>query len=162
MQRAHPRKRAQSGAAAPPLLSSAAHVPAPLPPHQDEPTNHLDIESKETLEQALQGYGGTLITVSHDRYFVSQVATVILSIDAGEVSLHEGDYRAYMEQDERLRALVEGRYVEGERTIRSAPKVELADEDTLKKAKKKGNFGGKGVTSGRKDKGVKNAKRMAE
>ncbi|KAG8460736.1 hypothetical protein KFE25_010791 [Diacronema lutheri] len=127
----------------------------------DEPTNHLDIDSKETLEQALQGYDGTLITVSHDRYFVSQVATVILSIEDGEVIVYDGDYKHFMEQNDKLRALVEGRYVEGERTIRSAPKIELADEDSTKKAKKKGNFGGKGVTSGRKDKGVKNAKRMA-
>lgn len=139
----------------------AAHAPCAVRcARQDEPTNHLDIESKETLEQALQGYDGTLITVSHDRYFVSQVATVILSIENGEVVVYDGDYKHFMEQNEHIRTMVEKRYVEGERTIRSAPKLELADEATVKKEKKKGNFGGKGVTSGRKDKGVKNAKRM--
>jgi hypothetical protein len=56
--------------------------------------------------------------------------------------------------------MVEGRYVEGERKIRSAPKLEFADEDTVKKTGKKKNFGGKGVTGGNLNKGVKNAKRM--
>jgi hypothetical protein len=75
--------------------------------------------------------------------------------------VYDGDYKHFMEQNEQIRSKVEGRYLEGERTIRSAPRVEFADEDTATKVKKKGNFGGKGVTSGRKDKGVKNAKRMA-
>jgi ATPase subunit of ABC transporter with duplicated ATPase domains len=85
---------------------------------------------------------------------------VILSIENGEVVVYDGDYKHFMEQNEKLRELVEGRYIEGERRIRSAPRVEVL-EGTFKETKKKKNFGGKGVTSGRKDKGVKNAKRSA-
>lgn len=126
---------------------------------QDEPTNHLDIESKETLEQALQNFDGTLITVSHDRYFVSQVATVILALEDGNVVIYDGDYKSYMDQNEHIKAMVEKRYIAGETRILPAPRAVFADEDTGEKKKKKKNFGGKGV-SGRKDKGVKNAKRM--
>ncbi len=57
----------------------------------DEPTNHLDIPAKETLEEALQHYDGSAIIVSHDRYFISQVATKIVEIRDGELRLYPGD-----------------------------------------------------------------------
>ncbi|MEJ7712489.1 MAG: ATP-binding cassette domain-containing protein, partial [Pyrinomonadaceae bacterium] len=47
----------------------------------DEPTNHLDIPSREALEEALDAYDGTILTISHDRYFLDRVATQILSLD---------------------------------------------------------------------------------
>ncbi|QUY41725.1 ABC-F family ATP-binding cassette domain-containing protein [Acaryochloris sp. 'Moss Beach'] len=64
----------------------------------DEPTNHLDIPAKEMLEAALQDYDGTVVIVSHDRYFISQVATKIVEINEGELTLYRGDYQYYQEK----------------------------------------------------------------
>lgn len=64
----------------------------------DEPTNHLDIPAKEMLEAALQDYDGTVVIVSHDRYFISQVATKIVDINEGELILYRGDYQYYQEK----------------------------------------------------------------
>ncbi|PPS45208.1 ABC-F family ATP-binding cassette domain-containing protein [Chroococcidiopsis sp. TS-821] len=64
----------------------------------DEPTNHLDIPAKEMLEEAIQHYDGTVIIVSHDRYFISQVATKIVEIRDGEFHLYNGDYHYYLEK----------------------------------------------------------------
>ena len=62
----------------------------------DEPTNHLDIPSREALEEALDAYEGTIITISHDRYFLDRVATQILALDTDEVAVHyNGDYTGY-------------------------------------------------------------------
>lgn len=64
----------------------------------DEPTNHLDIPAKEMLEEALQNYDGTVIIVSHDRYFISQVANKIVEIRDGELRLYRGDYHYYLDK----------------------------------------------------------------
>src|SRR5438874_7888933 len=62
----------------------------------DEPTNHLDIPSREALEAALSAYEGTIITISHDRYFLDRVATQILALDGdGNVEHYHGDYTEY-------------------------------------------------------------------
>ncbi len=61
----------------------------------DEPTNHMDITSKETLESLLLGYKGTIIFVSHDRYFVSKIANKLLIFENGETRLFEGPYKEY-------------------------------------------------------------------
>jgi ATP-binding cassette, subfamily F, member 3 len=62
----------------------------------DEPTNHLDIPSREALEEALDAYPGTIITISHDRYFLDRVATQILALDGAEGAEHyDGDYTQY-------------------------------------------------------------------
>jgi ATP-binding cassette subfamily F protein 3 len=62
----------------------------------DEPTNHLDIPSREALEEALSAYEGTIITISHDRYFLDRVATQILALDGnGNVEHYNGDYTEY-------------------------------------------------------------------
>jgi len=58
----------------------------------DEPTNHLDIPSREALEQALSEYPGTIITVSHDRYFLDKLATEILHFEDGAPTYHNGSY----------------------------------------------------------------------
>ena len=62
----------------------------------DEPTNHLDIDSKEVLLDALADYGGTLIFVSHDRYFVERLATKIIEVGDGKATLYPGSYEAYL------------------------------------------------------------------
>jgi len=63
----------------------------------DEPTNHLDIESREVMEAALQAFGGTVLAVSHDRYFLDQVADHILALGPGGCRLWEGGYSRYAE-----------------------------------------------------------------
>ncbi len=64
----------------------------------DEPTNHLDLEAKEVLEQALQSYDGTLLFVSHDRYFINQLANKIVEIKNGIAQVYEGDYSYYLDE----------------------------------------------------------------
>ena len=75
----------------------------------DEPTNHLDIVSKEILEEAVSGYGGTVIFVSHDRYFINRTATRIMEITADGVTGFDGNYEYYIEKrDEVLAAMRNG------------------------------------------------------
>jgi ATP-binding cassette, subfamily F, member 3 len=64
----------------------------------DEPTNHLDIPAKEMLEEALQNYEGSAIIVSHDRFFLEQVANKIVEVRDGELRLYRGDYHYYLEK----------------------------------------------------------------
>ena len=62
----------------------------------DEPTNHLDIPTREVLEQALVGFAGTVIAVSHDRYFISKLASRILDIEKQPLLDHKGSYDSYI------------------------------------------------------------------
>jgi ATP-binding cassette subfamily F protein 3 len=62
----------------------------------DEPTNHLDLDSKDVLLEALEDYGGTLIIVSHDRYFVEKLATKIIEIGHGEAIVYPGTYPEFL------------------------------------------------------------------
>ena len=62
----------------------------------DEPTNHLDLDSKDVLLDALEDYGGTLIIVSHDRYFVEKLATKIIEIGHGEANVYPGTYSEFL------------------------------------------------------------------
>lgn len=64
----------------------------------DEPTNHLDIDSKEVLENALIDFDGTLLFVSHDRYFINRVATHVLELSGNGSTLYLGDYDYYVEK----------------------------------------------------------------
>ena len=70
----------------------------------DEPTNHLDIPSREALEAALDAYDGTVITVSHDRYFLDRIATQILSFDeTGEAEIFNGNYTEFHDAKDQRR-----------------------------------------------------------
>ena len=62
----------------------------------DEPTNHLDLDSKDVLLEALEDYGGTLIFVSHDRYFVERLATKIIEVGHGEAIVYPGTYTEFL------------------------------------------------------------------
>ena len=121
------------------------------PPAPQEPTNHLDIPAKEMLEEALQNFDGSLVVVSHDRYFISRIATTVAAIEDKKIEIYAGDYRFYMEKNARVQAKVEGRYVAGVREIGNAMVVEKSEKKT---------FGGRAAGVGASlDKGVKNAKR---
>ena len=67
----------------------------------DEPTNHLDIMARETVEAALEAFDGTVLVVSHDRYFVNEVANRIWEIENGEVKDYKGNYDFYLEEKQK-------------------------------------------------------------
>lgn len=67
----------------------------------DEPTNHLDIDSREKLEESLLSYDGTIIFVSHDRYFIAEIANKILEIQPGLVKLYNGGFQFWQEKRDR-------------------------------------------------------------
>ncbi|OOB77848.1 MAG: ABC transporter [Epulopiscium sp. Nuni2H_MBin001] len=71
----------------------------------DEPTNHLDIMSKEVLERALTTYEGTVVYISHDRYFINQTATKILEMSNKGMILYLGDYDYYLEKKKELKLI---------------------------------------------------------
>ena len=104
----------------------------------DEPTNHLDIPAKETIEEALQNYDGSALIVSHDRYFISKVATKIVEISKGELVVYDGDYQYYLdkkaEEAEAVRVAEEKAKAEAKR---QAKKEKEKEKEKTKKAKKK-------------------------
>lgn len=80
----------------------------------DEPTNHLDLIGKEALEEALSDYQGTMLFVSHDRYFISKLATAILVIDNGCATYYPMNYHDYMHKNEEQAQVVEKTVVKKE------------------------------------------------
>ena len=75
----------------------------------DEPTNHLDIMSKEILEDALNGYEGTILYVSHDRYFINRTAHRILDLTEGQFVNYVGNYDYYLEKHDTVMATIEAK-----------------------------------------------------
>jgi len=100
----------------------------------DEPTNHLDIPAKEMLEDALRHYDGTAILVSHDRYFIAQVANKIVEIRDGELRLYRGDYQYYLDKIAEEKEKAELAALEAEQTAKTAAK--RAKQKEKEKAKK--------------------------
>jgi ATP-binding cassette subfamily F protein 3 len=100
----------------------------------DEPTNHLDIPSKEMIEEALKNYEGTVIIVSHDRYFISQVANKIVEIREGEFQVYLGDYHYYIDKLEEEREQARLAKIEAEKAAKKAAK---ASKNKKKKASAK-------------------------
>jgi ATP-binding cassette subfamily F protein 3 len=88
----------------------------------DEPTNHLDIPAKEMLESALKVYEGTVLIVSHDRYFISQVANKIVEIRDGELIVYAGDYHYYLEKLDEEKQKAEQQRIEAEKAAKAAAK----------------------------------------
>ncbi len=89
----------------------------------DEPTNHLDIPAKEMLEVALQNYDGSVIIVSHDRYFISQVANKIVEIRDGEFRLYLGNYNYYLQKLEEEKELTRLAAMEAAKIAKKAAKT---------------------------------------
>jgi ATP-binding cassette, subfamily F, member 3 len=88
----------------------------------DEPTNHLDIPAKEMMEEAIQNYDGTVIIVSHDRYFISQVANKIVEIRDGEFRTYLGDYHYYLDKIAEEKELARLAKIEAEKAAKKAEK----------------------------------------
>ncbi|HGN5221146.1 TPA: ABC-F family ATP-binding cassette domain-containing protein [Streptococcus pyogenes] len=99
----------------------------------DEPTNHLDIDSKEVLENALIDFDGTLLFVSHDRYFINRLATKVLEITENGSTLYLGDYDYYLEEKAELEELA--RLAAGE-TVEETKEASATDYQ-LQKANQK-------------------------
>lgn len=100
----------------------------------DEPTNHLDIPAKETLEAALSQYDGTVLLVSHDRYFISQVANKIVEVREGELRLYRGDYHYYLDKLEAEKETARRKAAEAERATKQAAKRQKQKEKQKAKA----------------------------
>jgi ATP-binding cassette subfamily F protein 3 len=66
----------------------------------DEPTNHLDMRAKDVLLEAIAAFSGTVVFVSHDRYFIDRLATRVLEVEGGTVKSHEGNYEDYLRRKE--------------------------------------------------------------
>lgn len=104
----------------------------------DEPTNHLDINSREILEEALQNFEGTILAVSHDRYFINKLATRILEMNKNELIDLEGNYSYFQEHKARLKkaeqqnASAEAKVTEAKQDYLSA-KEEKARQRKLEK-----------------------------
>jgi len=123
----------------------------------DEPTNHLDIPSKEMLEEALQSFEGTVIAISHDRYFLRQIATRVLNFDNGVVSDYMGDYSYFLEKNEKAGARdarLQKAAKEVEKTqVKAKSKMSKAEKAKLKKEKAKAFGGGSGKKKANKNAG---------
>ena len=113
----------------------------------DEPTNHLDINSKQVLEDALENYEGTIVFVSHDRYFINKIANKVLDITGDDYSIYLGNYDYYLEKREQeliakklkeektdeVQEKVANDYVLGKEEKKRIRKLERTREELLEK-----------------------------
>lgn len=93
----------------------------------DEPTNHLDIDAKEVLEKSLQDYDGTLLFVSHDRYFINQLANKIVVFDNGHAQVYNGNYSYYLDEKAKQEAnIIE---TENQQTVKKVSEQKLSYQE---------------------------------
>ena len=102
----------------------------------DEPTNHLDMDSKERLEDALNEYDGTLLYVSHDRYFVNRTANIILELSDGKLTKYLGNYDDYIAKKEQLSS-TSFDAIEVQSTTETAAKLDYKEQKRIEAEKRK-------------------------
>ncbi|HPZ07887.1 MAG TPA: ABC-F family ATP-binding cassette domain-containing protein [Candidatus Eremiobacteraeota bacterium] len=103
----------------------------------DEPTNHLDISSLEVLEEALLEYAGTILFISHDRYFIDRLADMVFEIEDGELNIYEGDYSYYIEKKKKILKEKHEQESSGSKKKRPSPKKnkeKISLEEELRKS----------------------------
>jgi ATP-binding cassette, subfamily F, member 3 len=110
----------------------------------DEPTNHLDLASKEVLEEALAGFTGTIVFISHDRYFINRIATQVVEVDHGRLTSHLGSYDDYL--DHKSKAVATPPAAETPRT--TAPKSAPGDQASVRRDRSSAAGGSAGAISG--------------
>ncbi len=103
----------------------------------DEPTNHLDIASCEALEDALNEFDGTIVTVSHDRYFLDRIATQILAFNDKGAEYFDGGYTEFYDDHHKALAQQQAREVEAQKVERQARKVETPKQNKTNKSRQK-------------------------
>ena len=119
----------------------------------DEPTNHLDLDSKDVLLEALEDFGGTLIFVSHDRYFVDKLATKVISIGGGEALMYPGTYEEFLWSQKQRES--------GNAAVTTARPVPSADSAPVKAARSGASGGAAGSEKPRSGHASKGAKAPA-
>ena len=103
----------------------------------DEPTNHLDIESKEVLEKALLNFNGTVLFVSHDRYFINKVATEVIEISPKGSTLYLGNYDYYVEKKQEQEMLAQAAAAKENTASAEQPKQPSAGMQNYKQSKER-------------------------
>jgi len=103
----------------------------------DEPTNHLDIVSKEKLEASLREFDGTIITVSHDRYFLSKIATRIWEFTPNGIEDYDGDFEYYLEKKSKTEKPEQPSVVETKTSQRKAKAAERKEREQKKLAERR-------------------------
>ena len=124
----------------------------------DEPTNHLDLASKEVLEAALGGFTGTIVFISHDRYFINRIATQVVEVARGQLTTHLGTYDDYLEAKAAAAATTAQRPTAPERSTASerstapdrltAPKRNAANRTGARDSRESADGGSAGAISG--------------
>ena len=110
----------------------------------DEPTNHLDLASKEVLEEALSGFTGTIVFISHDRYFINRIATQVVEVEHGHLTTHLGTYDDYLDH----KAAATASPAAAEPTRSPAPKPSSKDQTTAPQSRMSAAGGSAGAISG--------------
>lgn len=128
----------------------------------DEPTNHLDITSKEILEKALNEYTGTILYVSHDRYFINQTATRILELVNQTFVNYIGNYDYYLEKKEELTAVYASAAAGSASTVSSAGTATSISSSAADAAPAEGSSGGKLSWQEQKEQQARERKRQNE
>lgn len=128
----------------------------------DEPTNHLDITSKEILEKALNEYTGTILYVSHDRYFINQTATRILELVNQTFVNYIGNYDYYLEKKEELTAVYASAAAGSASTVSSAGTATSISSSAADTAPAEGSSGGKLSWQEQKEQQARERKRQNE